>query len=86
MVTRPNPLKKDKTDGDITRKTSFGQLFSQLYLSLFKETMKTMKLDYYTKKLITESFLKLMLFAQLQGSDSLYDLSDALLDDDYNRT
>ncbi|MED1941078.1 DUF4372 domain-containing protein, partial [Cytobacillus firmus] len=49
----------------ITRKTSFGQWFSPINIQLFEEQVKTMKLDYYTKKLTTESFLKLLLFAQL---------------------
>jgi putative transposase len=40
-----------------------------------------MKLDYYTKKLTTESFLKLLLFAQLEEIESLHALSDCLFDD-----
>jgi len=59
----------------ITRKTSFGQWFSPINLQLFEEQVKTMKLDYYTKKLTTESFLKLLLFAQLE------EISDCLFDD-----
>ena len=39
-----------------------------------------MKLDYYTKKLTTESFLKL-LFAQLEEIESLHALADCLFDD-----
>ena len=65
----------------ITRKTSFGQWFSPINLQLFEENVKTMKLDYYTKKLTTESFLKLLLFAQLQEVESLHALSDCLFDD-----
>lgn len=34
----------------ITRKSSFGQWFSPINLQLFEEQVKTMKLDYYTKK------------------------------------
>ncbi|MED3824311.1 DUF4372 domain-containing protein, partial [Priestia flexa] len=49
----------------ITPKTSFGQWFSPINLQLFEENVKTMKVDYYTKKLTTESFFKLLLFAQL---------------------
>jgi len=33
----------------VTRKTSFGQSFSPINLQLFEESVKTMKLDYYTK-------------------------------------
>lgn len=40
-----------------------------------------MKLDYYTKKLTTESFLKLLLFAQLEEVESLHELSNCLFDD-----
>ena len=43
--------------------------------------MKTLKLDYYTKKLATESFLKLLLFAQLQEVESLHARGDCLFDD-----
>jgi hypothetical protein len=50
----------------ITLKTSFGQWFSPINLQLFEELVKTMKLDYYTKKITTESFLILLLFAQLE--------------------
>src|SRR5699024_5173397 len=65
----------------VTRKTSFGQWFSPINLQLLEESVKTMKLDYYTKKLTTESFLKLLLFAQLQEIESLHALSDSLFDD-----
>ena len=65
----------------ITRKTSFGQWFSPINLQLFEENVKTMKLDYYTKKLTTESFLKLLLFAQLEEIESLHALGDCLFDD-----
>lgn len=81
MVTRPNPLKRTKLMDKITRKTSFGQWFSPINLQLFEEQVKTMKLDYYTKKLTTESFLKLLLFAQLEEIESLHALSDCLFDD-----
>ncbi|MEK4870729.1 IS4 family transposase [Niallia sp. FSL W8-1348] len=65
----------------ITRKTSFGQWFSPINLQLFEENVKTLKLDFYTKKLTTESFLKLLLFAQLEEVESLHALSDCLFDD-----
>ena len=81
MVTRPNPLKKDQLMDKITRKTSFGQWFSPINLQLFEKTVKTLKLAYYTKKLKTDSFLKLLLFAQLQEVESLHELSDCLFDD-----
>jgi len=65
----------------ITRKNSFVQWFSPINLQLFEENVKTMKLDYYTKKLTTESFLKLLLFAQLQEIESLHALGDCLFVD-----
>ena len=65
----------------ITRKTSFGQWFSPINLQLFEENVKTMKLDAYTKKLTTESFLKLLLYAQLHETESLHALSDCLFDE-----
>lgn len=64
-----------------TRKTSFGQWFSPINIQLVEENVKTMKLDYYTKKLTTESFLKLLLFSQLQEVESLHALADCLFDD-----
>ena len=66
----------------ITRKTSFGQWFSSINIDLFDEQVKTLKLDYYTKKLTTESFLKLMLFAQLQEVDAL---GDCLFDNQFQK-
>jgi hypothetical protein len=65
----------------ITRKTSLGQWFSPINLQLFEENVKTLKFDYYTKKLTTESFLKLLLFAQLQEVESLHAPGDCLFDD-----
>ena len=79
-----NPSKSTKKDyrmDKITRKTSFGQWFSPINLQLFEENVKTLKLDFYTKKLTTESFLKLLLFAQLEEVESLHALSDCLFDD-----
>lgn len=69
----------------VTRKTSFGQWFSPINLQLFEESVKTLKLDYYTKKLTTESFLKLLLFAQLEEVESLHELTDYLFDDDLQK-
>src|SRR5690606_25475587 len=65
----------------ITRKTSFKQWFSPINLQLLEESVKTLKLDYYTKKLTTESFLKLLLFSQLEEVESLHAISDWLFDD-----
>lgn len=40
-----------------------------------------MKLDYYSTKLTTELFLKLLPFAQLEEVESLHALGDCLFDD-----
>lgn len=65
----------------ITRKTSFRQWFSPINLQLFEENVKTMKLDAYTKKLTTDSFLRLLLYAQLHETESLHALSDSLFNE-----
>jgi len=64
-----------------TPKTSFEQWFSPLNMELLDSQVKTLNLDYYTKKLTTDAFLKLLLFAQLKEIESLHALSDALFDD-----
>lgn len=80
-----NPSKSTKKGHNlmdkITLKTSFGQWFSSINLTLMEDQVKTLKLDRYTKKLTTEKFLKLLLFAQLQEVHSLHALSDSLFDD-----
>ena len=64
-----------------TPKNSFEQWFSPINFRLFEEKVKTMKLDYYTKKFTTDSFLKLLLFAQLNETESLHALADCLFDE-----
>lgn len=81
MVIRPNLLKRTKLMDKIARKNSFEQWFSPINLKVLEENVKTMKLDFYTKKLTTESFLKLLLFAQLKEVESLHALGDCLFDD-----
>ena len=66
----------------ITRKTSFGQWFSAINFRLFEEQVESLKLDHYTKKLTTESFLKLMLFSQLEEIESLHALTDRLTNEE----
>lgn len=69
----------------ITPKTSFGQWFSSINLKKFEDNVKTMKLDYYTKKLMTESFLKLLLYAQLEEVESLHELNARLFNNDLQK-
>lgn len=54
---------KDQRMDKFTRKTSFEQWFSPMNTKLFEEQVKTHQLDYYTKKLHMDSFMKLLLHA-----------------------
>src|SRR5690625_4415073 len=58
---------------------------SRINLKKFSNHVDILKQDYYTKKLTTESFLKIMLFAQLHETESLHAISDALLDEDFQK-
>lgn len=49
------------------------------------EQVDILNQDYYTKKLTTEAYLKIMLFAQLHETESLHAISDALLDEDFQK-
>ena len=49
---------------------------------LFNQLVENHQLDYYTKKLYTALFMKLLLFAQLHGTESLRALADAVFSDD----
>src|SRR5690625_3126741 len=73
---------KDKHMDKSTRKTSFKQWFSPINQSLFEELVKTYQLDYYTKKLHMNSFMSLLLYAQLHEIESLRALSDAVFADE----
>jgi len=64
-----------------TLKTSFGKWITPINTKKLLEQVENSKQDYYTKKLTTESYIKLMLLAQLQGFESLEAMSDALIDD-----
>ncbi len=62
--------------------SSFGKWVSPINLEKLNEQVEVIKQDRYTKKLSTECYIKLLLFAQLNESASLRDISDALLNDD----
>lgn len=64
-----------------TPKTSFEQWVSPINTKLFQPLVTDHQSDYYTKKLTTESFLKLLLYAQLNEVESTHALSDCLLDE-----
>ena len=68
-----------------TLKTSFGKWISPINMKKLSKQVDILKQDYYTKKLTTEPFLKIMLFAQLHETESLHAISDALLDDDFQK-
>jgi len=65
-----------------TLKSSFGKWISFINSQKLMNRVNSTKQDYYTKKLTTESFLKLMLFAQLHETESLHAMSDALLSEE----
>ena len=64
-----------------TLKTSFGKWISPINTKKLLKQVEESKQDYYTKKLTTEAYIKLLLLAQLQGFESLEAMSDALVDD-----
>lgn len=69
---------------NFTEKTSFEQWFSPISTEFFNKMVENLQLDHYTKKLYTSSFMKLLLFAQLHGTESLRALSDAVFQTIYN--
>lgn len=68
-----------------TLKTSFGKWISPVNMKILSEQVDILNQDYYTKKLTTEAYLKIMLFAQLHETESLHAISDALLDDNFQK-
>ena len=68
-----------------TTKTSFGKWISPINTKKLFKQVDILNQDYYTKKLTTEAFLKIMLFAQLHETESLHAISDALLDEDFQK-
>src|SRR5690625_1028899 len=76
---------KEQSYGQEYTKTSFVKLISPINMKKLSKQVDILKQDYYTKKLTTESFLKIMLFAQLHETESLHAISDALLDEDFQK-
>ena len=68
-----------------TRKTSFEQWFSPISSTQMEKLVENHQLNYYTKKLHIASFLRLLLFAQLNETESLRAISDTLLSDDLQK-
>jgi IS4 transposase len=69
-----------------TRKTSFEQWFSPIPSAKLEELAERHQLNYYTKKLYIASFLKLLLFAQLNETESMRAVSETLFSDDLQKT
>src|SRR5699024_4137108 len=65
-----------------TRKSSFGKWISPINFRKLDEQVSLFKQDYYTKKLTTASYIKIMLLAQLHETESLHAMSDALLSEE----
>jgi IS4 transposase len=65
--------------------SSFGKWVSPINIQKLSEQVEELKQDYYTKKLTTEAYIKLLLFAQLHETESLQAISDALLDDELQK-
>jgi len=68
-----------------TRKTSFEQWFTPISSTKLEELVETHQLNYYTKKLHIASFLKLLVFAQLNETESLRAVSETLFSDDLQK-
>lgn len=64
-----------------TRKTSFEQWLSPISTTQLEKLVETHQLNYYTKKLHIAAFLKLLLFAQLNETESLRAVSETLFSD-----
>lgn len=58
--------------------TTFGQILSLLPESDFKKSVKARQTDKYSKKLSTFQLLKILLYAQITGKDSLRDVVTGL--------
>lgn len=65
--------------------SSFGKWVLPINIQKLTEQVEHLKQDYYTKKLTTEAYIKLLLFAQLHELESLHAISDALLDEDLQK-
>ncbi|MCT6923502.1 DUF4372 domain-containing protein, partial [Metasolibacillus sp.] len=68
-----------------TRKTSFEQWFTPISSTKLEELVETHHLNTYTKKLHITSFLKLLVFAQLNEIESLRAVSETLFSDDLQK-
>ena len=68
-----------------TQLSSFSKWIEPINFKKVYEQVENLKQDYYTKKLTTEAYIKILLFAQLHETESLEAMSDALLDEDFQK-
>ncbi|MDM8101712.1 IS4 family transposase [Oceanobacillus oncorhynchi] len=68
-----------------TRKNAFGKWIAPINFKKLFEQVTIHQQDTYTKKLTTEAYLKVMLYAQVHETEGLQALSDALLDGDFQK-
>ena len=85
VIPCPNPIVKDTPMDKNTLKTSFGKWIAPINMVNLLKSIEINKQDYYTKKLTTVSYIKLMLLAQLQEFESLEAMSDALIDEELQK-
>src|SRR5699024_7401213 len=76
---------KDAPMDKNTLKTSLGKWISPVNMKKLSEQVYILTPDYHTKQLTTAANHKLMLFAQLHETESLHAISDALLDEDFQK-
>src|SRR5690625_3173705 len=68
-----------------TPKTSFSKWTAPINVKKLLAQVNNLEQDKYTKKLTTEAYIKLMLYAQLHETEGLEAISDALLNADFQR-
>ncbi|ULG71483.1 IS4 family transposase [Macrococcus brunensis] len=69
-----------------TRKSSFEQWISPIDFKKISQQVKILNLDYYTKKLDTCAFIKLLLYSQLFETESLRAVSDSVFSEKLQKT
>ena len=77
----PNPKQRTIDMDKNTPLSSFGKWVSPINFKKVYGQTETFKTDYYTKKLTTKAYIQFMLYALLHESESLYAMSEALLDE-----
>ncbi len=68
-----------------TLKSSFSKWLTPINSKKLQKQVTNLSQDKYTKKLTTEAYIKLMLYAQIHETEGLQALSDALLNVDFQK-